>query len=232
MTYLHLDFKGAAPSARRVEEYLAYFRDCGYDGVIFEFDCRVAWRTWPEVGRPIYTCDEASRIVRRCRELGMEAIPLIQTLGHLEWILTDPRMAHLREADSVGEACPQSEELNVRLRKWIDEAIEIFDKPARIHLGADEAYVMGACPKCRERVAADPRGAIGLYLDHVGALCRYAGERGASPMIWGDMLKNVTSADCYSVLPRGTVIFDWGYYNLPEPDAPWKRAAASRPQPA
>ena len=227
MNYLHLDFKGAAPSARRVCDYLAYFRDCGFEGVVFEFDCRVPWHTWPAAGRPVYSKDEAAGIVARCRELGMEAVPLVQTLGHLEWILTRPVYAALREADSVGEACPSNAEFNQRVRAWIDEALELFGHPKMIHLGADEAYVMGECGACRARAAANPRGKAGLYIDHVGALCQYAAERGARPMIWGDMLKSVENADAYTAFPRGTVIFDWGYYGPPTMTAPWRQAATA-----
>jgi len=226
MHLLHLDFKGAAPSARRVADYLAYFRDCGFEGVVFEFDCRLPWRAWPQAGRPLYTMDEAAAIVSRCRQLGMEAIPLVQTLGHLEWVLTDPAYAALREAGSLAEACPANPEVGERLRAWIDEALALFDHPNRIHLGADEAYVMGECPQCRARAEASPLGRTGLYLDHVGSLCRHAAARGARPMIWGDMLKPVANSDAYAVFPKGTVVFNWSYYGLPPSEtAPWKSAA-------
>ena len=228
MHLLHLDFKGAAPSAHRVADYLAYFRDCGFGGIVFEFDCRLPWRAWPKAGRPIYTMDEASALVARCRQLGMEAIPLVQTLGHLEWVLTNPAYAGLREAGSLGEACPSSPEVNERLRGWIDEALALFDHPQKIHLGADEAYVMGECPQCRARAAAAPLGRTSLYLEHVGSLCRHAAGQGACPMIWGDMLKPVASADAYAAFPKGTVVFDWSYYGLPPSEtAPWKSAVAS-----
>jgi len=87
--------------------------------------------------------------------------------------------------------------------------------------------VMGECDKCRAHVAADPRGKAGLYIDHVGALCQYAAERGARPMIWGDMLKSVESADAYAAFPRGTVIFDWEYYGRPKLTSPWRQAATA-----
>jgi hypothetical protein len=47
-----LDFKGVVPATEMLSEYLKYFMDCGFEGIIFEFDCRYQWQTWPDAAIP------------------------------------------------------------------------------------------------------------------------------------------------------------------------------------
>ena len=59
--------------------------------------------------------------------------------------------------------------------RLIDDVLELMS-PAWFHLGGDEAWHMGSCPRCRKAVARKGKGT--LYLEHVvGVLAQGAEAR-------------------------------------------------------
>ncbi len=57
---------------------------------------------------------------------------------------------------------------------------------ATFHLGADEAYTLGECPRCRAYAAEHSLSE--LYIDHINAMSRPLVDKGIRPAIWGDMV--------------------------------------------
>ena len=104
--WIHLDLKGAVPSFEALMNQLQYIRDYGYTGIIFEYEDRLKWKNWPELARQPFSRNEHRKLLEYCHDLGLETVPLIQTLGHLEWILKHEEYCHLRENNSVSELCP------------------------------------------------------------------------------------------------------------------------------
>ena len=92
---------------------------------------------------------------------------------------------------------------------------ELHPDSRYIHLGADETWHLATCPQCRERAERDPRGKLGVYLDHVAPLCRYALGKGLRPLIWGDMFLRENRSDLLAELPDGTIPVDWQYDAAP-----------------
>ncbi len=210
--WLHLDFKGIVPSEPKICEWLDFFHKCGYERVIFEYDCRVQWDCWPGASDPRLTKDEIRRIAAHAAELGMEVIPLVQIHGHLDWILKHDRYAYLREGGFVNELCPQHPEAKPMIKAWIDEVLELHPDIHYIHLGADETWHLCSCEKCREIAARDAeRGKIGVYLDHVGDICRYVIAKGLRPMIWADMFCSENRTDLAGRMPPETILVNWQY---------------------
>ncbi|MBQ7209176.1 MAG: family 20 glycosylhydrolase [Lentisphaeria bacterium] len=209
--FLHLDFKGIVPRFDRLEEYLRYFRQCGFEGLVLEFDCRVLWRSWPCAAMPVYTPEEAARIVRLAESLGFETIPLMQIQGHLEWALGDDSCAGLRENGTL-TLCPSAPGSEKQLLAWMDELRTIFPRSRYIHLGADEVARIGLCPACRARLERGETK-FQLYSTHVKKFCAAAEKSGFRPLVWGDMLlAEPDPAEAAKTLPESTVIVDWKYW--------------------
>jgi hypothetical protein len=210
--WLHLDFKGIVPSERKICEWLDFFRECGFERVIFEYDCRVQWDCWPNAADPRLTKDEVRRITAHAEGIGMEVIPLVQIHGHLDWLLKHEQYAHLRENGFVNELCPQHPDASALIMAWIDEVLELHPNIHYIHLGADETWHLCTCEKCLEIVERDPvRGKMGVYLDHVGGICRHVIARGLRPMIWADMFCTEGRTDLARELPSETILVNWQY---------------------
>lgn len=210
--WLHLDFKGIVPSARKICEWLDFFKECGFERVIFEYDCRVQWNCWPGAADPRLTKEEVRQIGVYAKNIGIEVVPLVQIHGHLDWILKHERYAYLREAGFVNELCPQHPDSVPMIKTWIDEVLELHPDTHYIHLGADETWHLCSCEKCREIAMADSkRGKMGIYLDHVSPICRYVIDKGVRPMLWADMFCTEGRTDLAKELPWETILVNWQY---------------------
>jgi len=209
--FLHLDFKGIVPEPERMEEYLRYFRQCGFDGLVLEFDCRVRWRSWPGAGMPVFSAEEAARLVGIAESLGFETIPLMQVQGHLEWLLGEEAYAGLRENGTL-TFCPTRPQAAERLTGWMTELREIFPRSRYIHLGADEVAHIGECPLCRARLKGGETK-FQLYASHVKKLCLAAEKLNFRPLVWGDMLLHEADpAEAARSLSKNTIVVDWKYW--------------------
>lgn len=209
--WLHLDLKGTIPSAAKLLAWIDWFTECGFNGIVFEYEDRIDWPCWPGVFRPGYNRDEWREIHSRCRKNGLEIVPLIQTHGHLEWLLKHEPYAYLRENGILSELCPSHPEALDRMRAFIDECIALHPDSRYIHLGADETWHLGSCPVCAAKAADDPRGRLGLYIDHVGPLCRHVLKQGRFPLVWADMWWREERMDLCSLMPENTVLVEWRY---------------------
>jgi len=210
--WLHLDFKGVVPSVEKLLERIDFFADCGFSGVILELDCRYAWKTWPGTATPLFSKNDIGKIITKFRSAGLHVIPLVQVQGHLEWILGKKPYSGLREAGHVNELCPNHPDSAELIKSWIDEAAELFPVAGFIHLGADETWNLGSCPRCKKEIAKDPeKGKIGIYTRHVSSMCRHALSKNLRPIIWADMFWREKRMDLASLLPKGTILVDWQY---------------------
>ena len=207
--WLHLDLKGAIPSCRKMKEQLAYFKHCGFNGIVWEYDDRIPWKSWNNTWRKGYTLEELRELHGTCRELGLEIIPLIQIQGHLEWILKQKESAFLSENNSSSEICPLNPKAFPLLQSWIREVMELHPDSKYIHLGADETWHLGTCPECSKH------DKIKLYLDHVSKVCHFVLEHGRIPLIWADVFQRENRTEEAQKLPEGTVLVDWQYTGTP-----------------
>jgi hypothetical protein len=222
--WLHLDLKGAVPTQPRLLQWLKYFASLGYDAILWEYEDRFPWKTWPGVfrGQELgYTRQGWREIWATARELGMQNIPLIQTQGHLEWLLKHDAYVHWREDGHCSEVCPQHPQVLPALKSWIDEVIALHPDSPFICLGGDETWNLATCAICKHKADKHPNGKLSIYLDHVGSLCRHALDRGVTPMIWADMFWREKRTDLVSELPSEVVLIDWQYHGA----GPWETTA-------
>ncbi len=162
--WIHLDLKGAIPAAADMLLWVDWLADAGFNGIVFEYEDRQRWQTWPGTFRAGYSVNEWEAIWKRCAERDLEVVPLIQTMGHLEWLLRHEEYAGFREGGLVDEICPSHPGIQRKLLEWIDEVAALHPESRHIHLGGDEVWQLASCGKCRERATGLPGGKIGLYL--------------------------------------------------------------------
>lgn len=207
--WVHLDLKGNMPSAARMLEWLEWLRGRGFDGVVFEYEDRIPWETWPGTYRAGLTLAEWQRVWRRAEELGLEVVPLVQTFGHLEWLLKHERCAALREAGFWNLLCPNHADVMPQLERWLDEVIRLHPGGRYVHVGLDEVFNLATCPLCQKQARATG-GKMGVYLAHARRVCEHVLRRGRKPIIWADMFLNHNATDLAKELP-GAVLCDWQY---------------------
>lgn len=111
MNWIHLDLKGTIPTKSKLIEWLDWLKKSGFTGIVWEYENRIDWKTWPDTYRPGYSEAEWAEIWAHCTKLGLETMSLIQTQGHLEWLLRENRFSHMREAGHVSELCSNHPEV-------------------------------------------------------------------------------------------------------------------------
>ncbi len=128
--------------------------------------------------------------------LGIELVPCIQTLAHLNRALHWPAMAHMKDTEEV--LLVEDEAALEFIRAMIRNATEPY-RSNRIHIGMDEAHFLGLGGYLRKHGYTDPFTIMERHLKNVSAIIR---EMGLDAMMWSDMYFRLAS-------PTG------GYYDAP-----------------
>jgi len=167
-----------------------------------------------------YTQDELKDLDEYAAALGIEMMPCIQTLGHLEQILQWPAYSDYR--DVPGVVLAEEERTYALLEKMIDAATAPF-RSKRIHLGMDEAHGVGTGRYRRRHGEKSSFDVLNSHLARVLEICR---ERALEPMIWSDMyfrlgsekneyydLEAKVPQDVIDGIPKDVALVYWDYYH-------------------
>jgi len=88
MTLFHVDLNFVNLSAPYLRRWLKKLADMGYTGLLWELENKIRWETCPECVWPeALSKAEFRELLDYARELGLESMPLLQTIGHGEYVL-------------------------------------------------------------------------------------------------------------------------------------------------
>jgi len=96
----------------------------------------------------------------------------------------------------------------------VDEVAPWHPDERLFHVGADEAWRLGTCPRCSRAVAR--AGKNGLYLAHMEKVWAHLFSLGKQPVMWEDMLRHFSAREL-SRVPRDVALMYWLYHRY-EPD--------------
>lgn len=97
---VHLDLKGAPPRVSYYEDFFPLIRALGATGILMEYEDMFPFSGPQLQDLPAYNAyskSDIQHILQLATNNGLEVIPLIQTFGHLEFLLKLQRYAELRE---------------------------------------------------------------------------------------------------------------------------------------
>lgn len=138
-------------------------------------------------GRGAYSFEELRNIDSVGHQFGIEVIPCIQTLGHLEQVLQWPAYEAL--VDVRGVLLAGEEKTYALIGKILDMAAACF-RTDQIHIGMDEAHGVGTGKYLSKNGCHRPFDILNRHLEKVVALCR---NRKLKPMIWSVMYFRIGS---------------------------------------
>lgn len=206
----------------RIKELFLQFAFAGVDSVQLYMEDVYLLPDEPYFGyaRGAYSESELRQIDDWGHELGIEVIPCIQTLGHLEQILQWPAYAPLQ--DVRGVVLVGDERVQALIGKMLDFVASCF-RSRRVHIGMDEAHGVGSGEYLQKNGYRRPFDILTEHLTVVTALCH---QRGLQPMIWSDMFFRIGSEthDYYDIkavipdevaasVPQGVDLVYWDYYH-------------------
>lgn len=225
----HMDFNTIMPTRAAVSGALRMAVESGCDAILWETEDKVRWETClSAMHSEAFSKEEFRAILDEARSLGLEPIPLLQTVGHGEYVLDRPEYAAFRErADRKDCYCVSKPEVRAFLLRRIEEQLELFGKDVKwFHLGGDEAWSFAQCPVCRARDRLE------LFAGHMDAMAAPLRLRGIRPGCWNDMIQarpreeggweNVPhDAPGLKAMPRDFIVWFWDYNEGIEPCYVW-----------
>ncbi|WP_309120206.1 beta-N-acetylhexosaminidase [Paenibacillus sp.] len=206
-------------SIQRMLRYMAWM---GLDRMLLYLEDTYEIPERPYFGymRGRYSFDELKACDDYADMLGIEIVPVIQTLGHVRQVLKwneDPGIADNGDILLVGH--PQTYEL-IRL---MIQSVSAPLRSKRIHLGMDEAEYVGLGHYLKKH---GYRNRFELMTEHLKAVIDIAASFNLEPMIWSDMYfkfasKNggyyerdtVLPEEVLSVMPKDVDLVYWDYYH-------------------
>jgi len=165
------------------------------------------FRGHPEIGKGSSPLDAATMLEldAYAADRGVELIPCLQSLGHMEQILSIDRYAELAESDRHWSVSPSNPGTYALLEELYDEFLPLFAS-SRFNANCDEPFDLGR----GQSASRAPRKTPGvLFADHVNKLERLAKTHGKQLMIWADFAHQYP--DQLARLDRDVVLLDWWY---------------------
>ncbi|KAA8581088.1 hypothetical protein FQN60_002669 [Etheostoma spectabile] len=129
------------------------------------------------------------------RSKGMEVIPLVQTFGHMEFVLKHRPMWSLREmGHCVSTLNPHKEEGFRLVMEMLRQVVELHPGLNTLHIGADEVYMLGEGGESKLWLASPGRTVEQLFLKHVTKVAQAIKEAWPHMTIimWDDMMRGMT----------------------------------------
>lgn len=160
--------------------------------------------------RGAYSKEELKEIDEYAKMFGIEVIPCIQTLSHLDQFLCwSYGQGQYIDIDNILDV--SSNKVKDLLRNIIKELSQIFTTN-RIHIGMDEAYNLG-----RGRYA-DKNGLkekSEIMNKHIEFMIQTCNDYNMKPIIWDDMFfSNYSKVKKENFkIPDGVDLMYWDYYN-------------------
>ena len=204
-----------------LKRYMKTLSDLGYNMVQLYTEDTYECDNEPYFGylRGRYTKEELKDIVAYANEIGVEVIPCIQTLAHLERIFKWKEYKAINDTTNillVGEE---------RTYQLIDNMFKTWRECVTtdyIHIGMDEAHMLGL-GKYLDKHGYQNR--FGILKEHLERVIEIAKKYNFKPIMWSDMFFRLASGGNYydyskitdevsSVRPEGVDLVYWDYYNV------------------
>ncbi|KHJ46808.1 glycosyl hydrolase family 20, catalytic domain protein [Trichuris suis] len=196
---VHLDLKGAAPKPQHFRAFFEYFVRIGATGILIEWE-----DMFPYEGRlsdlrngDAYSADDVRMILSTADQLRLEVIPLVQTIGHLEWLLKTHKFYSFRENPRNPQSVCVSNAEAVDLVLHLVDQVMAFHKDYGqfVHIGADEVYQYGECSRCVARMNKENLRREDLLLRHIVNVSKHVKTKyGKNVLMWHDMIANIDAS--------------------------------------
>ena len=205
--YVHFDFKGLALSPDELCAQFEAVKNLGAAGVLLEWEDIFPYEGVLDKVRSrfAYAKEDVARVLRAAEKLDLDVIPLVQTFGHLEFILKLPSFACLREnADDPGTLCPAHPASKSLVAAMLTQITALHPGSSRIHIGCDEP-VLSASVRLQK--------AQHVISGHIA--CTLSTLKSIKPSIkalmWHDAAVGMDDAALSKLLASGVEIVCWDY---------------------
>ncbi|QQE80556.1 family 20 glycosylhydrolase [Alicyclobacillus sp. SO9] len=183
---------------------------CRYKFNALVIECSsVKWESHPEIWREsAVETDKLRDLVDYAKRRFMEVIPLVQSLGHCQWLFANGQNVDICEdRDNPYAYNPLNDRSYSVMFEIYDEAIEVF-RPKLFHIGHDEVRMVGSFPKSAQ---GKEKGFESLFVQDTNRISQHLESRGVRPMMWADIIQEPTFQPYLSKIDSSLFMVDWQY---------------------
>ncbi|CAK9805981.1 Hexosaminidase D [Anthophora quadrimaculata] len=209
---VHLDLKGAPFKPSYYKYLLRLLKRLGATGILIEYEDMFPFEgTIQNISAGnCYTIRDIVNIQKIADENGLIVIPLIQTFGHMEFVLKLDKYKDYREVPRYPQVlCPTYNKTLPLIYEMIDQIMETHPNIKHLHIGADEVYQIGECSRCLDTMVKRQWGKKQLFLDHVSKVVKYIKNKypDLTVLMWDDEFREISPQE----------IMDNGLHYMVEP---------------
>lgn len=211
------------PTAKKMIRLLAL---CGYDSLMLYTEDTYEMPEYPYFGymRGRFTKDELKELDDYCELFGIELIPCIQTLAHLNATLGWGAHRKMVDIDDILRVGADDSETYCFIETMFKTCRECF-RSRRINIGMDEAHNLGRGTYLDKY---GPAQKADIMIAHLRRVIELAKKYDFAPMIWSDMFFRMQFGGQYYVkegnvkqevidlVPPEVQLIYWDYYTTPE----------------
>ncbi|XP_069726102.1 hexosaminidase D-like [Phaenicophaeus curvirostris] len=197
MRLVHLDLKGAAPRVSYLEQVFPLLSQLGANGILIEYEDMFPFKEELEILRSPYAYSEED--IERIQQLAelhkLEVVPLVQTFGHVEFILKHEKYQHLREVERFPNSFnPHLPDTLALLKSILSQVIEKHRRSTWIHIGADEVFHLGEGMDSKNWMSYNKGDTGTIYLKHIKEVLGFITTQywGLRVLMWDDMLRKIS----------------------------------------
>ncbi|KFQ99947.1 Hexosaminidase D, partial [Nipponia nippon] len=197
MRLVHLDLKGAAPRVSYLEQVFPLLSQLGANGILIEYEDMFPFKGELEILKSPYAYSEEDiEQIQQLAELHkLEVVPLVQTFGHVEFILKHEKYQHLREVERFPNSFnPHVPDTLALLKSILSQVIEKHRRSTWIHIGADEVFHLGEGIDSKNWMSRNKGDTGTMYLKHIKEVLDFITTQhwGLRALMWDDMLRKIS----------------------------------------
>ena len=235
---VHLRIKESNVTDKLIQYMEEGLSSLGVNLLCLEFNPGYNYRCFPELADGSFGKADAQKVAAAAKKLGIKIVPLFMCLGHQGWrfeknmlLKKHPEFDETPDIREDGDAentpdlefychswCASNDEVYKYVFPMIDEIMEDFGTDC-VHIGMDEVFSLGECPRCREKSRAELfAGTVNILYDHI------VKEKGAKMMMWADRLNHAQAFGYHAwegdiwdtwkaidMIPNDIILADWHY---------------------
>ena len=216
--------RNAVPKIETIKKMVDHLAILGYNRLYVYLEDLFEIKEEPFFGymRGRYTEEELKELDEYCFEYGIELVPCIQTLAHLNAIFVWPEYQKCNDiADILLVNCDRTYQLIDNMFK----AVSRIFKSKTLHIGMDEAIALGRGTYLNKN---GYKNGYEVMAEHVNKVMEIAKPYGFDLMLWSDMYFRLAFGGAYysatgkldekvaDQIPNDLTLFYWDYYNRDE----------------
>jgi len=211
--------RNAVMTVEALKKFMTVLAKMGYNQVQLYMEDTYEVENQPHFGylRGRYSCEELKELDDFADSLGVELVPNIQTLAHMNaYVRWDKKMFDVDDILLVGD-----EKVYTLIEDMFRTLRGCF-RTNKIHIGMDEAHLLG---RGKYYDLHGPENRFDILLKHLQKVCEIAEKYGFQPMMWSDMFYRLASGGEYYAelskfdpairekIPENVTLVYWDYYS-------------------